>query len=187
MKRHKEKCHQASSNNGIGTKRPLTTENDNMVLNKRAKPCPFTIDVVKRALQDSAWKLKINYPEDLEEADIHTTLYTSIHAMKSTIRQYQQKQKAVKVQMVLQAVLVKAVNPAVTTDPPFVLTSELVEVYADTDVSECLEKIYKQILNYIDVYERNGSGWILNILQSLETIIRILDPLRASAHHKPPT
>ena len=112
-----------------------------MVLNKRAKPSPFTIDDVKRALQGSACKLKINYPEDLEEADIFTTVHTSIHPMKSTIRQYQQKEKAVKVQMVLQAVSVKVVDPAVTTDPPVVLTSELFEVYADTDISECLEKI----------------------------------------------
>ena len=57
----------------------------------------------------------------------------------------------------LHAVFVKAVDPAFTTDPPVVLSSELFEVYTDTDISECLEKIYKQILNYIDVYERNGS------------------------------
>ena len=187
MRRHEGKCHQASSNNGTGTKRPLTAEKDNMVLNKRAKPRTFAVDVVKCALQDSACKLKIDYPEDLEEADILITLYTSIHAMKSTIRQYQQKQKTLKVQMVLQAVFVKAVDPTVTTDPPVELTSELFEVYADTDISECLEKIYKQILNYIDVYERNGSGWILNSLQPLETVLWSLDPLRASAHHKLPT
>ena len=47
-RRHEEKCHQASSTNGIGTKRPLNTQNDNMVLNKREKPSPFTVDVVKR-------------------------------------------------------------------------------------------------------------------------------------------
>ena len=87
----------------------------------------------------------------------------------------------------LHAVFVKAVDPAVTTDPLVVLTSELFEVYADTDISECLEKVYKQILNYIEVYERNGSGWILNILHSLETVVWSLDPLRASAHHKLPT
>ena len=35
----------------------------------------------------------------------------------------------------LQAVFVKAVDPAVTTDPPVVLiTCELFEVYADTDI-----------------------------------------------------
>ena len=37
------------------------------------------------------------------------------------------------------------------------------------------------------MYERNGSGWILNSLQSLETVAWSLDPLRASAHHKLPT
>ena len=86
--------------------------------------------------------------------------------------------------MVLQAVFLKAVDPAVTTDPPVVLTSELFEVYADTDISECLEKIYQQILNYIDVYERNRSMWILNSLQSMDTAVCSLDPLRASAQHK---
>ena len=64
-KRHEEKCnHQASSkgsstkyhqasSSGAGTKRPLTRKNDNMVLDKRAKSNPFTIDVVSSALQDS--------------------------------------------------------------------------------------------------------------------------------------
>ena len=184
MQRHEEKCHQTSSISGTGIKRPLTTQNDTIILNKKAKPS-FTINVVKQALQGSATKLKISYPE-VEEADILTTLYTSIHAMKSTIRQYQQKEKAVKFQIVLQAVFVKAVDPAVTTDPPVVLTSEMFEVYADTDISERMEKVYKQILNYIDVYERNGSGWILGSLQSLETLVWSLDPLRASAHHKLP-
>ena len=64
-----------------------------MILNKRAIPSPFTIYVVKHILQGSESKLKISYSEDLEEADILTTLYTSIHAMNSTIRQYQQKEK----------------------------------------------------------------------------------------------
>ena len=51
MKRHEEQCN--ASSNGAGTKHPLTRENDNMVLNKRAKSNPFTIDVVSSALQDS--------------------------------------------------------------------------------------------------------------------------------------
>ena len=49
-----------------------------------------------------------------------------------------------------------------------------------------MEKIYKQLLNYIDVYECNGSGWILHSLQSLETVEWSLDPLLASVHHKLP-
>ena len=56
-----------------------------MVLDMRAKPIPFTIDVVNSALQDSVCRWKIDYPEDLEEADILNTLHTSIHSMKTTI------------------------------------------------------------------------------------------------------
>ena len=60
------------SNSGTGTNRPLTRENDNMVLNRRAKSNPFTIDAVSSALQNSVCRWKIDYPEDLEEADIYT-------------------------------------------------------------------------------------------------------------------
>ena len=136
MKRHEEQCNASSS--GAGTKRPLTRENDNnMVLDKRAKSNPFTIDVVSSALQDSVCRWKIDYPEDLEEADILNTLHDSIHSMKTTIQRYQQKQKALKVQMVLQDVFVKVVDPTVTTDPVISLTSE---VFASTDIPDCLEK-----------------------------------------------
>ena len=69
--------------------------------------------------------MEIDYPEDLEEADILNTLHASINSTKTTIRRYQQKQKALKVQMVLLAVFVKAVDPTVTTDLDVSLTSEL--------------------------------------------------------------
>ena len=84
MKRHEEKCNDSSS--GAGTKCPPTRENDNMVLDKRTKSNPFTIQDVSSALQDSVCRWKIDYPEDLEEADIHNTLHASIHSMKTTIQ-----------------------------------------------------------------------------------------------------
>ena len=64
--------------------------------------------------------------------------------------------------MALHAAFEKAVDPAVKTDPPVCLVSEPFELYADTNVKTCLKAVYRQLLNYIDIYERNGSGWMLS-------------------------
>ena len=62
--------------------------------------------------------------------------------------------------MALHAVFEKAVDSAVKPDPSVCLVSEPFEVYADTNVKTCLNAVYRQLLNYIDIYERNGSGWV---------------------------
>ena len=88
--------------------------------------------------------------------------------------------------MVLQIVVVKAIDYTITTDLAVVFRSELFEVFTNTNISNYLKKIYKQLLSFIDVYECIGSGLVLSSLQSLEIIAWSLDPLRASAHHKLP-
>ena len=73
----------------------------------------------------------------------------------------------------------KAVDPAVVThQPPVTLTSEMVAVYADAPP---LNDVNRQLLNFIEVYEQNGSGWGFSIFVSLQLSLWHLDPLRASA------
>ena len=55
----------------------------------------------------------------------------------------------------------------------------MVAVYSD--VSHPLEDVYRQLLNFIEVYEHNGPGWVLSNFTSLQLTFRHLDPLRASA------
>ena len=52
----------------------------------------------------------------------------------------------------------KAVDPAVKPGPPVCLVSEPFEMYADTNVKTCLNAVYRQLLNYIDIYERKCFG-----------------------------
>ena len=73
----------------------------------------------------------------------------------------------------------KAVDPAVNTQPPVTLTPEMVAVYSD-DVP-LLEDVNRQLVNFIEVYELNGSGWVFLEFVSLKLTLWHLDPLRASA------
>ena len=55
----------------------------------------------------------------------------------------------------------------------------MVAVYADA--SPPLNDVNHQLLNFIEVYEQNGSGWVFSNLFSLQLSLWHLDPLRASA------
>ena len=59
------------------------------------------------------------------------------------------------------------------------LTSEMVAVYSDASPS--LGDVYRQLLNFIEVYEHNGSGCVFSHFASLQLTLWPLDPLHASA------
>ena len=54
----------------------------------------------------------------------------------------------------------------------------MVAVYADTVPP--LNDVNRQLLNFIEVYEQDGSGWVFSNFVSLQLSLWHLDPLRAS-------
>ena len=54
----------------------------------------------------------------------------------------------------------------------------MVAVYSDAVPP--LEDVNRQLLNFIEVYEHNGSGWVFSNFASLQLTLWHLDPLRAS-------
>ena len=156
-----------------------------MVFNKKTKLSSdgFEIETVKTAFKCAAITWRIKYREH-EETDIINLSQTSIFAVKSNLIKYRGLKNALKFNMALHAVFEKAVDPAVKTDPPVCLVPEPFEVYADTNVKTCLNA---DTDNYIDIDERNGSGWVLSRLEALDITIWQLDPLRASSYRRLPT
>ena len=92
---------------------------------------------------------------------------------------FHQEHRAYKFQIAVCVVFHKAVDPAVITQPPVALTSEMVAVYAD--VCPPLEDVYRQLLNFIEVCEHTGSNWVFSNFASLQLTLWDLDPLCASA------
>ena len=73
----------------------------------------------------------------------------------------------------------KAVDPAVVTQPPVTLRCEMAAVYDDR--SPQLAETVRYLLELVEVYEHNGSGWVFSSFVSIELTLWYLDPLRASA------
>ena len=56
----------------------------------------------------------------------------------------------------------KATDASIVTYPLVVLVSEQIEVDEDTDVDDTLKITAEKLINRIEAYEMNGSGWIVS-------------------------
>ena len=75
----------------------------------------------------------------------------------------------------------KAVDPSVVTQPPVTLTSEMIAVYA-ADAKPPLDDVNRQLLNFIEVFDLNGSVRVFSHFQELQLTLCQLDPLRDSVY-----
>ena len=64
--------------------------------------------------------------------------------------------------------------------PPVTITSEMIAVHA-ADTPPSLDDINRQLLNFIEVFELNGSRWVSSNYQILQLTLWQLDPLRGNA------
>ena len=74
---------------------------------------------------------------------------------------YHRDHRACKFQISVDVVFHKAADPAVITQPPVTLASEIVAVYAaDVPPLEDMNRqlVNRQLVNLVEVYEHNGSG-----------------------------
>ena len=115
----------------------------------------------------------------MKEARHLSALKEAIAVFAPIMTKFQQENRAYKFQIAVCVVFHKAVDPSVVTQPPVTLTSEMVAVHSDA--SPPLEDVYRQLLNFIEIYEHNGSGWVFSNFASLQLTHWHLDPLRASA------
>ena len=72
-------------------------------------------------------------------------------------------------------------DPSVVTQPPVTLTSEMIAVYT-TDAAPPIDDVNRQLLNFIEVFELNETGWVFSHFQDLQLTLWQLDPLRGSAY-----
>ena len=98
------------------------------------------------------------------------------NSFETVMGEYHCMHRAYKFQMAVDVMFHKAVDPALITQATVTLRSELAAVYSDG--SPPLEDISRQLLNLIDVYKHNGSGWVFSSFAPLQLALWHLDPLR---------
>ena len=71
-------------------------------------------------------------------------------------------------------------DPSVVTQSPVTVTSKIIAGYA-ADTAPPIDDVNCQLLNFIEVFELSGSGWVFSNFQPLQLTLWQLDPLRGSA------
>ena len=117
----------------------------------------------------------------MQETQHFDRLSTALHHLRPPMKTFQDKHRAYKFQVAITIVRHNAVDPSVVTQPPVTLTSEMIAVYA-ADAAPPLDDVHRQLLNFIEVFELNGSGWVFSHFQDLHLTLWQLDPSRGCAY-----
>ena len=96
---------------------------------------------------------------DMQETQHLDHLSPGLHLLLPTMKNFQTKH-AYKFQIAITSVCHKGLDPSVVTQPPVTLTSEMIAVYA-ADAAP-LDDVNRQLLNFIEVFELNGSRWVFS-------------------------
>ena len=134
----------------------------------------FKLQKTREALEGSVQQFNVY----IKEAKSISTLEKAIAVFEPLMVDFQQKHNAYMFQIAVGIVFHKAVDPDVVTPTPVVLTSEMVVVYADAPP---LNDVNRELLNFIEVYEQNGSGWVFSNFVSSQLSLWHLDLFIASA------
>ena len=135
----------------------------------------FTVRKTQKSLGCAAEMFAV----DMKEAHHLSALQGAVRALKPSMDNYHHNHCAYKFQIAVDVVFHKVVDPAVITQAPVTLTSEMVAVSSGD--APPLADVNHQLVNLVEVYEHNGSGWVFSNFSSLQLRLWHLDPLRASA------
>ena len=109
-----------------------------------------------------------------------------IHRLKCALfEQVKQKletiseKRAYKYTISLKVIFQQLSNQDILTVPPVVFNTEAFILLAATNIEDQLHVAESNLMQQVDNYERNGSGWILYRLNSLDLNTISYNPLRA--------
>ena len=127
---------------------------------------------------ESLWGAVETHTVDMNAGNQLEALGDAVLSLEPAMTAYQHRHQAYKYQVALDVMFHKAVDPAVVTQPPVTLRCDVAAVYPDG--SPQLEETAACLVELIEVYEHNGSGWVFSNFVSLQLTLWHLDQLRAS-------
>ena len=108
--------------------------------------------------------------------DLHEAMTKDTYDLLNDIRK--KEGSLFKWYLTLEVKFRKLANPYVITEPPIYLNTHPVKLYMG-DLLEHLQKNIKTLHEKIDIYEQNGSGWVLHQLISIiVSVVKTESPLK---------
>ena len=115
--------------------------------------------------------------------DVMERLQNGMNEAQHQIRVKQEGNKIYKIQLVVQASFHKAAKvDEITTPPHPTFKSEIATIYPTTPLTSIMNCLKDNLVQQLDSYQTNGSGWVIRNLIYLDLYIAEFDPLRASSY-----
>ena len=146
----------------------------------RRTDIPFKPTLLKSLFGGLLQQWTIEFPNK-GTTDALDSLRDGINAMKATIFEQAYKHtQQLKFYFAAHIVFVKAADSNVHTDPPAVLRTDPVRILLGDlyRLDQICNDQIKEMIEEIDTFERNGSGWIIDHLVRLDTKITSFDLLK---------
>ena len=109
--------------------------------------------------------------------------HTIMNDVRGILRQ---QHNNVKYYITCKFVFEKADRPGVYTDPPIYVSTEPIATTRSRPIEDILRHKYEELVEKIETFVQNGSGWILKEILDVDLRIVTYDPTRASSYLKLP-
>ena len=119
-------------------------------------------------------------------AQLLERLQASFQRAHERLQLEQEKGKPFQIYFSLKASFYEAADSSETTTPLPCFNSKPLVILVSTDAQEVIEKVYANLVQQIDNFEKSGSGWVLGGLVDIDINFAHFNPLRASSFVKMP-
>ena len=98
------------------------------------------------------------------------------------LTQYVRELKNIKLFYTIEVVYHKSIDIDTLSDPPVTHRSSVFSILDQCEDSNLTNTVFNQLMNEIEQFQRNGSGWVINTINHIDIAIVSCDPLRASSY-----
>ena len=91
--------------------------------------------------------------------------------VKNVLRGEVVKRKDIKKNLALNAIMHKSVDPAAVTNPPAVFNTDMMVGLIGSEYEDDSNSEFENVMQQIDEYQNNGSGWVLDQFLDLDLSI----------------
>ena len=137
-----------------------------------------SLELYKSALNKTLQVFRLAFKSNGE--NLLNRLQSALMKVSECVKIEVLKRDSQKIYVTLQAKLCKSSNPDIVTEPPVSFATEPVAILLTTNLKDVIDVFYNDLIRQIDLFERNGSGWILKSLIYLDLNMAKYNPLNAN-------
>ncbi len=131
---------------------------------------------VESALQN----VMVLYRKPLNTSNFDDVRMAIIQDAQSLLRREVAVRKSLKWYLAVKAILYKAMDPSVVTDPPAVFNTNAMLGFIGSDYDAALNIAYGSVIKQLDEYQTKGSGWVLDKFVELDVTVLTYTPFRSN-------